>query len=30
MAVVLLGGIAYIVARLRTIDAEAAGTPAPA
>ena len=30
MAVVLLGGIAYIAARLRAIDAEAAGAPAPA
>jgi hypothetical protein len=30
MAVVLIAGIAYILARLRAIDAEAAGAPAPA
>ena len=30
MAVALIAGIAYILARLRAIDAEAAGAPAPA
>jgi uncharacterized membrane protein len=30
MAVVLIAGIAYILARLRAIEAEAAGAPAPA
>jgi hypothetical protein len=30
MAAILVAGVGYIVTRLRAIDAEAAGAPAPA